>query len=90
LRDTSQRADQFVIQWDIRKDLGATEGIAVKPDRIAKSIENYAIEGNVGLDGSSETQIVTVKILNNNLKRAWIFWKSIDPQYPVDGMVIDQ
>jgi GWxTD domain-containing protein len=90
LRDTSQRADQFVIQWDIRKDLGATEGIAIKPDRIAKSIENYAIEGNVGVDGSSETQIVTVKILNNNLKRAWIFWKSVDPQYPVDGMVIDQ
>ncbi len=90
LRDTSLQADQFVIQWDIRKDLGEKEGIPVNADRIAKSIESSAIEGNVGLDGSGDLQILTVKILNNNLKRAWIFWKSIEPEYPVDGMVIDQ
>ncbi|MEO7991862.1 MAG: GWxTD domain-containing protein [Chryseolinea sp.] len=90
LRDTSLRADQFVIQWDIRKDLGEKEGIPIRPERIAKSIESSAIEGNVGLDGSGDLQILTVKILNNTLKRAWLFWKSIDPEYPVDGMVIDQ
>lgn len=90
LRDTSVRVDQFVIQWDIRKDLGEKEGIPIRPERIAKSIESSAIEGNVGLDGSGDLQILTVKILNNNLKRAWIFWKSIEPEYPVDGMVIDQ
>src|SRR6188474_1382005 len=61
LRDTSLRADQFVIQWNIRKDLGAAEGIAIKADRIAKSIESYAIEGNVGVDANSEVQILTVK-----------------------------
>ena len=90
LRDTSLRADQFVIQWDIRKDLGEKEGIPIRTDRIAKSIESSVIEGNVGIDGSGDLQILTVKILNNSIKRAWLFWKSIDPEYPVDGMVIDQ
>ncbi len=90
VRDTSLRTDQFVIQWDIRKDLGAKEGIAIRQDRIAKSIEASVIEGNVGMDGSGDPQILTVKILNNTAKRAWLFWKLIDPGFPVDGMVIDQ
>ncbi len=90
LRDTAVRADQFVIQWDIRKDLGAKEGIAIRPDRIAKSVETSGIEGNVGVDGSGDPLIITVKILNNTLKRAWLFWKLIDTEYPVDGMLIDQ
>jgi GWxTD domain-containing protein len=90
LRDTASRIDQFVIQWDVRKDLGAKEGIAIRPDRIAKSIESSAIEGNVGLDRSDDAQILTVRVLNNTLKRIWVFWKLITPEYPVDGMVIDQ
>lgn len=90
VRDTSFHTDQFVIQWDIRKDLGAKEGIPIRQDRIAKSIEASVIEGNVGVDGSGDPQILTVKILNNTAKRAWLFWKLIDPEFPVDGMVIDQ
>ncbi len=90
LRDTSLHADQFVIQWDVRKDLAAKEGFPIRPDRIAKSIEASVIEGNVGLDGSGDVQLLTVKISNITAKRAWLFWKLIDPEYPVDGMVIDQ
>ncbi len=91
IRDTSiLHADEFVIHWELRKDLSENAGTLIKSERIAKSMDSYVIEGNVGLDESADTQIVSVRILNNVVKRAWLFWQLIDPNYPVDGMVIDQ
>ncbi|HPM30797.1 MAG TPA: GWxTD domain-containing protein [Chryseolinea sp.] len=91
LRDTSiLHTDEFVIRWDVRKDLSDKEGILIKPERIAKSMDNFTIEGNVGLDISADTQIVVVRVLNNVAKRAWLFWQLVDPNYPVDGIIINQ
>jgi GWxTD domain-containing protein len=85
LRDTLQPADQFLIQWDIRKDIGEKEGLAIEYEKVSRAIAGHKIEGSVSLPAFSEKQFLTAKILNNAVKRAWIFQEALDPKYPVNG-----
>jgi GWxTD domain-containing protein len=85
LRDTAQRAEQFLIQWDVRKDLGEKEGTVIDGSNILRNRTSLTVDGNITLPISAETQILTAKILNNTSKRAWIFYKILEPNYPVNG-----
>lgn len=85
LRDTTQDIGQFLIQWDVRKDLSEKEGTPVNADNISKKIKNHTVEGSVTLPLSTEPQYLTAKVLNNVVKRAWIFGEPLEPNYPVNG-----
>jgi GWxTD domain-containing protein len=85
LRDTLQPADQFTIQWDVRKDLGDKEGTLIELEKVTKKIEGHKISGNVLLPEFTEKQFLTGKILNSAVKRAWVFQEVLDPKYPVNG-----
>lgn len=85
LRDTLQPADQFLIQWDIRKDLSEKEGTSIEAEKITKKIAGHKITGSVLLPALTEKEFLTAKILNNSVKRAWVFQELLDPKYPVNG-----
>lgn len=85
LRDTAQQTDQFLIQWDIRTSLDDKQGTALEPGSVQKVNLKNKIEGTIRLAGSSTKQILTAKVLNNAVKRAWIMYKILEPNYPVNG-----
>jgi GWxTD domain-containing protein len=85
LRDTTQDISQFIIQWDVRKDLSEKEGNPIKPESISKKTGKYTIEGSITLPVAGDAQYLTAKILNNTVKRAWIFNQLLDSKSPVDG-----
>jgi GWxTD domain-containing protein len=84
LRDTTQDND-FLIQWDVRKELGDKEGTPVTPENIVKKKGRSKTQGSVTLPIAPEKQFLTAKILNNTVKRAWIFHKTIEPNFPTTG-----
>jgi GWxTD domain-containing protein len=88
LRDTAQEIDLFLVQWDIRKDLSEKEGSAVNPENISKTIIHLTQEGIISVPLSTEPQYLTAKVLNNSVKRAWMFHKLLPPNYPVDGYLV--
>ncbi|HEX6227734.1 MAG TPA: hypothetical protein VFZ52_25120, partial [Chryseolinea sp.] len=85
LRDTTQDISQFVIQWDVRKDLSEKEGVAIQAENVAKKMGNRAIEGSIQLPVAADKQYLTTKVLNNAAKRAWIFSTELDPKSPVNA-----
>ena len=85
LRDTLQQADQFLIQWDVRKDLGEKEGTSLTAGSISKNTTTKTTEGTLSIPVSAERQYLTAKVLNNTVKRAWIFYKTLEPNLPVNG-----
>jgi len=85
LRDTAQRTDQFIINWDVRPSLEDKQGVSVGPGAITKNIRKNSIDGTITLAISSTPQILTARVLNNAVKRAWIFYKILEPNYPVNG-----
>lgn len=88
LRDTTQEIDQFSIQWSIRKDLSDKEGLAVGSNDITIQTGKNAIQGSILVKAPTEIQYLMAKVVNNIVKRAWIFNKTLDPNYQVNGYVI--
>lgn len=88
LRDTTQEINQFLIQWDIRKDLSDKEGVAVSQNDITIQTGKNTLQGSVLIKTLSDIQYLTAKVVNSGVKRAWIFNKALDPKYPVNGYLI--
>lgn len=85
LTDTTQEANQYLIQWDKRTTLEEKQGTFVDAAAIESVTARHRTEGRISLTSSSSPQILTAKVLNNALKKAWIFYKIIEPNYPVNG-----
>lgn len=87
LRDTSQRPDQFLIQWDVRAFLEDQQGTALAAGSVKKTIDKNRLEGTVSLPVSTSVQILTARVLNNAVKRAWVFYRILEPNYPVNSFL---
>jgi GWxTD domain-containing protein len=88
LRDTTQDIDQFVIQWDLRNDVSEKDGTVIIGDSVAMNKTRNAITGSVFITSFPEKKIITAKVVNQVAKRAWIFSKLLDPQFPANGYLI--
>lgn len=88
LRDTTQDIDQFAIQWEVRKDLSEKEGAAIDAANVTTNAARDAIRGSVLINLSQQEQYLAAKVVNQAVKRAWVFSKSLAPNYPVNGYVM--
>jgi len=84
-RDTSTQAGDYLIQWEVRKYLSDKEGEAIKTDSVSKVISGNRIDGEINLKATSEVSILVARIINNKLKRAWLIYKMLEPNYPVNA-----
>jgi len=85
MRDSSQRTDQFHFQFELRTTLAEVQGKTIDPATIQKEISSNNLKGVVTIPLSATKQYLVIKILNNSVKRAWVFFKPLDPNYPVNG-----
>ncbi|MEJ1241254.1 GWxTD domain-containing protein [Chryseolinea sp. T2] len=90
LQDTSQTADQYAMSWDIRTSLEEKSGTTITTDAIQKHITRTRVEGTVKVPLSTATQYVSLRILNNRVKRVWIHYKALLPNYPSNGYLISE
>src|SRR5688500_4333660 len=81
LRDTTQDINQFLIQWDLRKDLSEKEGVVVELENISTQKEKYTIGGKINLHAVADLRYLTEIILNNTVIRDWIFIKIMYTSY---------
>jgi GWxTD domain-containing protein len=68
----------------VRKDLSEKGGIAINAANITTNKTNQGINGSVLIDSVAEPQFLTAKVVNLEFKRAWIFYESLLPNYPVN------
>jgi GWxTD domain-containing protein len=85
VRDTLQQAEEFLIQWDLRKDLGEKAGSPLAATDISRDTAGKTIVGSLSIPVTAERQYLTAKVLNNAVKRAWIFYETLEPNIPVNG-----
>jgi len=84
-RDSAQRIDQYHLSWDIRPTIDDKQGTAIDPSLIKKTNTSNGLAGEITLPVSTTTQVLTVKVLNNAVKRAWIVYRILEPNYPVNN-----
>lgn len=91
IRDTTHQDDDFTIQWEIRKSVSENEGQLIAPEIQEMSRSKKGFSGSVSFTLTEESsRIIVAKVINVVLKRAWLFCETLDPQYPVDGILMHQ
>ena len=84
-RDSAQRVDQYHLSWDIRPTIDDKQGTALDPSTIKKNNTSNSLAGEIAIPASTSPQVLTLKVLNNAVKRAWMFYRILEPNYPVNG-----
>jgi GWxTD domain-containing protein len=88
LQDSSQRIDQYVMNWEVRTSLEDKTGTSVPTESIVKHGALTRVDGTVKVPLSATTQYLTVRVLNNFVKRVWIHYNTLAPNYPSNGYLI--
>jgi GWxTD domain-containing protein len=85
LRDTSLSSNDFTIQWEARQTLsekqnsGFQTAFAVKEQSRSKT----HFYGTVTFETLQAPKILMAKVINNVSKRGWIYYHTIEDNYPV-------
>lgn len=88
LPDTTSTMAQFSVQWEIRNELSEKEGVLLSSESTGLSILSSTKETVIGrftMDVSQGPQILVAKVLNNTQKKMWLFFRILEPNYPVNG-----
>lgn len=90
LQDTTQRADQFAMSWEIRTSLEEKSGTTVPLESIEKKVTPTRVDGTVKVPLSTAPQFLSLRVLNNSVKRVWVHYKMLAPTYPANGYLMSQ
>lgn len=81
VKDTVDANRKFSIEWTTRESLSEKEGKLVRTDS-AGHVKNM-----LTIPASTQTVYLVAKVINKQIKRAWIFYASLDPNYPVNARI---
>lgn len=87
IRDTSATAADYSIQWEMRTSLSEKEGKAFQYDSAGSDSKDHALSGVVAPPSLAVPQVLVAKVVHKALKRAWYFFRVLDPKYPVNGLL---
>ena len=85
LRDSAQRTDQYYMTWELRPSIDDKQGTPIDQSAVKKTATSNTIEGEVSIPVSASPQVLSVRVLNNAVKRAWILYRILEPNYPVNA-----
>ena len=86
LRDSAQRIDQYHLTWDLRPSIDDKQGTTIEQSAVKKTTTSSStMEGEVSVPISASPQVLSVRVLNNAVKRAWMLYRILDPNYPVNA-----
>ena len=86
LRDSAQRIDQYHLTWDLRPSIDDKQGTTIEQSAVKKTTSTPGtMEGEVSVPISASPQVLSVRVLNNAVKRAWMLYRILDPNYPVNA-----
>lgn len=84
LRDTSFHAEDFAIQWEVRQSLSEKESTSsVVVSMQERSRNKSGFSGIASLAVSQTPIILVARVTHNPSKRAWIFYKILESNFPV-------
>jgi GWxTD domain-containing protein len=85
VRDTSLSTNNFTIQWETRQTLGEKQNSGFQTAFAVTEQSRSATHfyGTVTLETQQTARILVAKVINTNSKRAWIFYRTLEENYPV-------
>ena len=70
--------------WDLRPSIDDKQGTTIDQSAIKKTATSNSMEGEISIPISASPQVLSVRVLNNAVKRAWMLYRILEPNYPVN------
>jgi len=80
--------NQYSLQWEGRSLLSDKEGTPITPGDLVVSRHNMGWEGQGTIPLEGAPNFIVAKIINNQTRRAWLFYTNIDANYPVNNYLV--
>ncbi|HEX5171350.1 MAG TPA: GWxTD domain-containing protein [Cyclobacteriaceae bacterium] len=80
---------RFVIQWEKRDALNDKQGVRLTEDSLNIHKSEKGIWGSISFSEPEAPRIIVAKVVDNEAKQAWMFYKNILPEYPVNGYLMN-
>lgn len=80
-KDVADGQDKFSIEWTTRESLSDKEGKPLLVDSTGR------FKSMLTLPLTQQTIYLVAKVINRQIKRAWIFYTALDPNYPVNAYI---
>lgn len=87
VRDTSVRTKDYVINWELRKDLAEKTGASLDDSTAASPT---ALVGIKIIAVNAQPEVLVAKIIHQPSRRAWLFYRILEPNYPVTFSLQEQ
>lgn len=84
LKDTTQKATDYILEHELRLALHEKEGKRVLADSTTQA-SPYLISNWVTVPFQQEPLVFVSKLTNKVLKQAWYFYEILEPKYPVNA-----
>ena len=79
-------ANKYTITWEKRDSYTQREGILIPADTLALSVGNQWF-GKLSFAVPSKSWLLVTKVTNTENKKSWVYFKLIDPAYPINGLL---
>lgn len=87
VKDTTGLLHQFRIDWESRSQLSDKEGNAITLNDHLTSRHAGGLQGSGSIPLSEAPQFLVARVTNQEGKRAWLFYTSLEPNLPVNNFL---
>lgn len=88
VRDSSLQSNDFRIEWETRSSLGDKDIAAYPPLESNETFRNNSgFGGKAIFPSNADPKILVAKVVQDSTKRAWLYYKILESNYPVDGYI---
>jgi GWxTD domain-containing protein len=84
LPDTTYSINAYTIQWDKREQLTDKEGTSIS-NQVTSTSAKLSLTGSLKVGLSTSQQIIVAKVINNTIKRGWMFYAVLLPEHSVNS-----
>lgn len=87
VRDTVGLMDNWSVVWETRNMLGDKEGASITLNNEMSSRTFNGLHGRGTIPLAGAPKFLVGKVLNNTVRRAWLFYTTLETNYPVNNFL---
>lgn len=88
VKDTTNFKDEYAIEWESRNMLSDKEGNSLSMSDHVSKLDKSGLYGRATISASPAPRFIVAKVIRNSMKRAWVFYATLDENLPVNSYMV--
>lgn len=88
VKDTVGWKDQYTMEWEGRTLLSDQDGPGLVLQEASRTPTRFGFSGRGKVSRAQAPQYVVARVIHKGLKRAWMFYTTLTPEFPVNDFLV--